>query len=321
MLAGVMPAVVQVEASGSRGSGFFVAPDTILTNVHVVGSSSSVTIRRMNGQTMPARVEATSPRVDIAVLKLSTIDRSQPTLTLGSGFNARVGQEVVAIGSALGLLQNTVTRGIVSGIRQTQDATLVQTDAAINAGNSGGPLLDRAGRVIGINTSRFRESQGLSFAVAIEHARPLLEGKQFVQAPRALTTPASGLNGLSPALPSATEQTRNDGLRTYEQTMAQLARRADTLDNSWRQFRAECYNGRIAGAFDRDWFAVFDARAMQGVAASGCGLWFTDIRREADEVGAGVIAAEEAARRSDVYPGVRREARRRHRLDHPSWDR
>lgn len=321
VLTRVMPAVVLVEASGSRGSGFFVAPDTLLTNVHVVGSSSSVTIRRMNGETMPARVAQTAPQVDIAVLKLATADRAQTVLTLGSAFDARVGQEVVAIGSALGLLQNTVTRGIVSAVRQTGDATLVQTDAAVNPGNSGGPLLDRAGRVLGITTMGFSGRQGLNFAVAIDHARALLEGKP-PSAPQTSSSPATAeMRSLSPSRPSEIEQARTAGMRLYEQAMGQLARRADTLENSWRQFRASCYEGRVARGFDREWFAVFDERAMQGAVSPGCGGWFADFRRQAAEVRDGVIAAEEAARRADVYPGFRRDARRRHRLDYPGWDR
>ena len=111
--------------------------------MHVVGGNSSVTIRRASGEVVPARVEPTAPQVDIAVLKMSLADKTQPTLTLGTTADARIGQEVFAIGSALGMLQNTLTRGIVSGIRQTTTATLVQTDAAVNPGNSGGPLLDR----------------------------------------------------------------------------------------------------------------------------------------------------------------------------------
>src|SRR5207237_3250742 len=89
----------------------------------------------------------------------------------------RVGQEVIAIGSPLGTLQNTVTRGIVSAIRETGNATLVQTDAAINPGNSGGPLIDRNGAAIGITTMGYMQRQGLNFAVAIDHARALLEGR------------------------------------------------------------------------------------------------------------------------------------------------
>ena len=90
---------------------------------------------------------------------------------------ARVGQEVIAIGSALGVLSNTVTRGIVSAVRQVGAVTLVQTDAAINPGNSGGPLLDRQGMVIGVNSMTVGQAggEGVAFAVAIDHVTQLLD--------------------------------------------------------------------------------------------------------------------------------------------------
>ena len=315
IVARVMPAIVLVEASGGRGSGFFVAPDTVLTNVHVVGRNSSVTIRRGSGEVAPARVESTAPQVDIAVLKLSATDKAQPVLQLGSTGSARIGQEVFAIGTALGLLQNTLTRGIVSGIRQTSTATLVQTDAAVNPGNSGGPLIDRTGRVLGIVTMGYTDRQGLNFAVGIDHARTLLEGK-----PVPATAPPSvaGVRGPSPSLPSETEQTRVKGERMYEQTLAQIARRADSLENAWRQYGTSCFKGRAGAGLDRAWFVVFDEH---GSVAPGCDRWFADFRRQAAEVAAGVIAAEELARQADVYPGVRRDARRRHRLDYSGWER
>jgi hypothetical protein len=316
----VMPAVVLIEAGGSRGSGFFVAPDTLLTNVHVVGRNSSVTIRRSSGTSLTARVETTASDVDVAVLKISPADDRQPTLTLGSTADARLGQEVFAIGSALGLLENTLTRGIVSGVRQTGTATLVQTDAAVNPGNSGGPLIDRTGRVLGIITMGFTERQGLNFAVGVDHARSVLGGSR-PPAQRAPAPASAEIRGLSPAIDSDTDRTRTEGQRAYEAALTQLARRGDALDRSWREFRATCYEGRIGGAFDREWFAFFDQRAMQGAVAPGCGGWFGDMQREASGVRDGVIAAEEAARRAGVFPGARRDIRRQHRLDYPGWER
>jgi hypothetical protein len=316
----VMPAVVLVEAAGGRGSGFFVAPDTLLTNVHVVGRNSSVTIRRSSGATTAARVEMTASDVDIAVLKISPSDAAQPILTLGSTADARIGQEVFAIGSALGLLENTLTRGIVSGVRQTGTATLVQTDAAVNPGNSGGPLIDRTGKVVGIITMGFTERQGLNFAVAVDHARAVLGGSR----PSAQRTAAQGvpeIRSLAPALDSESDQSRSEGQRAYEAALTQLARRGDALDRTWRDFRASCYEGRVVGAFDREWFAFFDQRTMKGAVSPGCAAWFSDIQREANDVRDAVIAAEESARRAGVFPGVRRDLRRRHRLDYPGWER
>ena len=312
-----MPALVRVESPGSFGSGFFVAPDTIVTNAHVVGSNTSVTIRRTDGRTAPARVETTAPEFDIAIMRISDPDPRQPTLTMGSGVNARAGQEIVALGTPFGL-QNTVTRGIVSAVREVGGVTLVQTDAAINPGNSGGPLLDRGGAVIGIATMGLGSSvaQGLSFGVAIEHAQSLLAGRR----PGGTGTPAASLSqAMSGRQGTAASDTiREEGARTYEQAIAALARTADTLDEYWRKFKSSCYEGRVAGgSFDREWFALWDPRAMQGAVSPGCEQSFADARGAARDIRTGVLNAQEAARRAGVYPGTLRDVRRRNRLEFP----
>jgi hypothetical protein len=164
-------------------------------------------------------------------------------------------------------------------------------------------------------------AQGLSFAVAIDHAADLLAGKRI-----AVTagTPSANLNDAMRQTRSGVSEAsamRADATRKYEQAIAQIARRADTLDNYWRRFRASCYEGRIAGAFDREWFALFDARAMQGAVAPGCGGSFADVQRMAADIRDEVVGLEEGARRADVYPGDRRDARRKYRLDYAGWDR
>ena len=316
-----MPAVVRVETGTGTGSGFFVAPDTILTNVHVVSGSTSVTIRRAGGSTSPARVDATAPDVDIAVLHVTYPDPNQPTLAMGSATRARAGQEVIALGSPLGVFQNTVTRGIVSAVRQVGALTLVQTDAAINPGNSGGPLVDREGEVIGITSLNIPSNPGLGFAIAIDHAHSLLEGRR--PAPASAGTPLTNLNQAlaSRDAPSESDRLRQEGARVYEQTIAQLARRADAFDARWRAFTSACYQGRVTPSFDREWFALWDARAMQGAVSPGCGGAFSDLRQTAQEIRDQVMAAEESARRADVYPGARRETLRKYRLDYSGWSR
>jgi hypothetical protein len=298
-----------------------VAADTLLTNVHVVGSNNIVTLKRADGSTSSARVAGRSPDFDIAVLKVSSPAPDQVTIRLGSALDARVGQEVIAIGSALGTLQNTVTRGIVSALRQSGGAMLIQTDAAINPGNSGGPLLDRNGTAIGITTMSYAGQQGLNFAVAIDHAQMVLAGRP-APATAAVSSPKGpDVPSLSPAQPSERDQSRASGEKALDQTLAQLSRRADALDDYFRRFRRSCYEGRVAGSFAREWFAVFDARAMQGAVPPGCGPSFDDIKAEANQIRDAVLAADEAARRADVYPGIRRAARRTHRLDYSDWDR
>jgi hypothetical protein len=314
----VMPAVVLIETSGGRGSGFFVKTDTVLTNAHVVGNDLAVTVRRTDGGTSPARVVRRAAAVDLAVLQLTVVSPTQPTIALGSARALRVGQEVFTIGSALGTLQNTVTRGIVSALRESGAATLVQTDAAINPGNSGGPLVDRSGTAVGITTMGYLKAQGLNFAVAAEHARALLEG-----APEPVGPPpgsANTIRNLSPPPPEA-DRMRTEGERIYELTLAQAARQADYFDTEWKQFRQVCYTGRVVGAFTREWVALFDARALPDAVNPQCAAYHADFRSKAGQLRDRLMRAEDDARRAGVYPGTIRDAKARNRLDDAAMGR
>jgi len=313
----VSPAVVRVETKTGTGTGFFIRPDTILTNVHVVTDNMSVVVRRANGATQQARVESTTPELDIAILRVEGGAPDQPVVVLGSAAHARPGQEVLALGSPLGL-QNTVTRGIVSALRRVGDVTLVQTDAAINPGNSGGPLIDRSGQVIGITTMGVRSAQGLSFAVAIDHAVDLLQGRR---PPHGTSTPISSFNEAMSATSSDTDAARERATQVFAAVVAQLSRQADALDVQWRSFTRTCYDGRIAGSFDREWFALWEPHAMEGAVAPGCTTYYAEIRRAAESIHDQLAGAEETARRGDVYPGARRDALRRGRLDYSGWNR
>ena len=125
-----------------------------------------------------ARVAALSSASDLAVLRLLQPEPGHAVLRLGSAATARVGQEVIAIGSALGVLTDTVTRGIVSAVRPLGSVTLIQTDAAINPGNSGGPLVNARGEVVGINSaiaSRTGTYTGYGFAIPITLAKTVMD--------------------------------------------------------------------------------------------------------------------------------------------------
>jgi hypothetical protein len=315
----VIPAVVRVETSTGSGSAFYVTPDTLLTNVHVVGNSASLTLRRMDGTTTIARVERTAPLFDIAVLRVNPLPR-QATIAMGFTESVRIGQEVFAIGSALGALQNTVTRGIVSAVRQSGNATLVQTDASLNPGNSGGPLLDRSGAAIGIATMGYGGMQGLNFAVGIGHARAVLEGRPM-PAPVTTSVSATSRLELSVAVPSEPDQKRTDGERAYQEHLKALARRADDFDVEWKRFREDCYTTAIAGSFDREWFALFTDRAMPGPVPPFCASYFAGLKRAAAGFRDQMQQADDAARRADVFPGTRRDARSTQRLNHDAWGR
>jgi putative serine protease PepD len=318
-------AVVVVETSRGRGSGFFVSPDTLLTNFHVVNGSSYVTIRRSGGETATAFVGATASDYDLAVLKLSgPASDHQVTLPLGSAASLRAGQEVIAIGSPLGL-QNSVTRGIVSSVRQMGLVTVVQTDAAINHGNSGGPLLDRSGNAIGINTFILNNSsvpgvlggsQGMNFAVSIDHAKALLEGRPPAEGALAQ---AAGNTLDRPAAVSETESQQTAGSRLYEARLAQLAQAADTLDQAWTRLLANGYQGRVEGSFEHGWYALWVDGALQGSVLRGYETTIGQIRTNADTIRRLSITADEDARQAGVLPGVRRELRQKYRLDNPGW--
>lgn len=313
-----LPAVVLIETSSGKGSGFFVEPGHLLTNHHVIAGSYSVNLLYSNGDKGSATVSSYSKDFDLAVLKVARPRPDQATLSLGSIGGLRTGQEVVAIGSPLGVLQNSVTRGIVSGLRKIDAVTVIQTDAALNPGNSGGPLLDRQGRVLGINSFLLRGAQGLNFAVAIDHARPLLEGKQPAEADTAAFIQKTNEVPLGPR-PTETDVQREQGTQLYEARLAAIAQHADWLDRYWTRFKEVGYQGAVVGSFDREWYAVFEKEALPGKVLVEYTSAFNDIRRNAEEIKAQVLATEEAGRKADVYPGVRRELRQKYRLDYRGW--
>ena len=155
----------------SSGSGFFVRPDGLLvTNRHVVNDTDAeYTVIVNDGRRLKATVLARDPLQDMALVKVSGKDF--PFIKIGDSKNLLAGQRVIAIGNALGEFQNTVSVGIISGLRRTIVASgeelhqLIQTDAAINPGNSGGPLLDLSGTVIGINTAVASGAENIGFAL------------------------------------------------------------------------------------------------------------------------------------------------------------
>lgn len=179
----VGPAVISLRVRGQRGdgagSGVIVAPDGFaLTNHHVVAGSAKLVAVLVDGREIGAQVVGTDPATDIAVVRL--LEGELAVAALGESSRLRVGQIAIALGNPLGFA-NSVSAGVISALGRSMRSPdgrlidgVVQTDTSLNPGNSGGPLVDTRGHVIGINTAMIRGAQGLSFAVPVDTARFVL---------------------------------------------------------------------------------------------------------------------------------------------------
>ncbi len=225
-------AFVTIGAPRGSGSGSIISSNgLVLTNAHVVRGAREVTVQANNGNTYGGRVVAVDEGSDLALVQLDTRDRL-PSVRVGNASNLRVGQQVFAIGTPFGFT-GTLTTGIISRIAPNGD---IQTDAAINQGNSGGPLLNAQGELIGVNKSIYNPNGGgnigISFATNINAARTFLDryassggGDDIALQPDAEVAPSATTENLAlvreetnPRLSSNQQPSRRLGMGINRQT-------------------------------------------------------------------------------------------------------
>jgi S1-C subfamily serine protease len=225
----ISPSVVHVQVRGKgrggmgSGSGTILSPDGIvLTNNHVVEGATGIELALTDARKIPARVLGRDPDTDIAVLRAETNDRL-PSAKLGNSKKVRPGQIAIAIGNPFGF-ESTVTAGIVSAVGRSLRAQngrligdVIQTDAALNPGNSGGPLVNSRAEVVGVNTAVIMGAQGICFSVASNTAQHVLtQILQFGRVRRARLGVAGDQVQLHQRLRARTGLTQEAGVRVVE---------------------------------------------------------------------------------------------------------
>jgi len=256
----VTPAVVAIHtrrasARGSPGggsaSGFVFTPDgLILTNSHVVHAANALRVATVRGDEFDADLVGEDPHTDTALIRVTG---SMPAVTLGRSHALRVGQLAVAIGNPLGF-DCTVTAGVVSALGRSLRASsghliedVVQTDAALNPGNSGGPLMDSSGRVIGMNTAIIAGAQGICFAIAIDTVqRVALELLRHGRVRRA----SIGIGGQTTVIPQRLR-------RHFELPQSSGVRVLSVLEGS-AAAAADIESGDLLVRFDGQWIGGVD---------------------------------------------------------------
>lgn len=204
------------------GSGFIISSDGfIVTNNHVIENAEEVTIAMADGRILNAELKGADPSSDIAVLKI--FDNGLKALPFADSNQLQVGQIAIAIGNPLGL-QHSVTAGVVSALGRTLRAQngrliddVIQTDASLNPGNSGGPLVNSSGQVIGVNTATISSAQGLCFAVSSNFAAYIV-GKLIIEGrvKRAYLGIAGQMVNLTGRMLAVNRLTKHTGVYVYE---------------------------------------------------------------------------------------------------------
>lgn len=315
------PAVVIVSAARqdgfTQGSGVVLVSGTIVTNRHVVQGASQVRISQGDQSWQPTTVRLDS-RHDLAELRVAELPAS--AVAVRSSQDLQIGERVYAIGAPKGL-ELTLSEGLVSSLRSYQGGTAIQTTAPLSRGSSGGGLFDARGRLIGITTFGITDAESLNFALPVEWASAI-DGVALGIAPGWVgNTAPLGLGGEPAEEPSEVDRMREAGAKAFEEAVAVLARKATALDGVWRRYADACVGHyTVAYSFGRDWFGLWDnVIRIPNETTPGCRMLQSDVERLSEEIRVGMDAAEESARHSWVYPGIRREIRRKYQMDWSGW--
>jgi S1-C subfamily serine protease len=311
----VLPSVVSIEADGRIGSGFFIQPGRVATNYHVLNGRHVAKVKLKNGLTFRARLFRRAETHDLAILELLDGQVEHTVVDLGSVNDLHPGEEVVAIGSPLGL-KNTVTRGIVSALRTVDEITLVQTDAAINPGNSGGPLIDNQGRVIGLNTVKLQFGsigESLALAVAIDHLSDLIAGDvPLTPLPIAWLTIEKEPSCMSPK-----ELVHHQ----FKLKLEELSNRSNDVDSIWARYQEQCAAcPSYQGMHGRDWFVIWDNASLISYPNNReCQYLFYEMSDLAEKIGREMWSAEQQARRDGIEEDDRCFFRRHYQMEWSGW--
>jgi S1-C subfamily serine protease len=178
IVAHALPAVVVIETDEGLASGFIIKPDGIIvTNHHVVANAKAMSVKLQSGEVYRnVYLLSSDPTNDLAFLKIEAVDL--PTIPLGNSNNVQAGDEVLLVGTPQGLEQ-TVSNGLISGVRIDNGVRVLQTSAAASPGSSGGPLLNRTGEAIGVMSFKLVKGENLNFAVSINYVRGKLDALSF----------------------------------------------------------------------------------------------------------------------------------------------
>jgi S1-C subfamily serine protease len=312
----VTEAVVTIRTPDGLGSGFAVRPDLVATSAHVVGDHGGVDVVDRRAGRWRGTVVVRSAEADLALVRLESRAPALPPLPLRAAAGLEVGEEVVAVGSPLGL-DHTVTRGIVSGLRRMGSVTLVQTDAALNPGNSGGPLVDASGRVVGVVWAGRRDAALIGLAVAADHLMALVEGKRAaVPNPDASLARAAPLEAGRPGLAEA-DLRREQASARLDAALASLARHAQQYKALEQEYDRVCRGLGPDGAPPPG----VASGTSRNEAHPQCRAFRGDLDARLAWIREQLAALDEEARRAGVYPGVVRDLRSRHGLDEERWGR